>query len=215
MDTRTLPRRPRAAAALLVLALALGLAGCGFETPQTDRAKDQAKQVLADAGVAVTALWFDIGEYPASGPNQVTAVVTLDPATVSDGMEAATATIASTLWRKAIVQLDAIQVMGQGSTPSTTSSTATLLTKELVSRYGERPAGLVQIDGATLKAEDDELNKSIIGIIFALGVLPMLLMLVGVVLVIGVVVLVIVLVTRRRPPTPPPPPGWPGSPYQA
>ena len=96
-------RHRRAAGALLVLALALGPAGCSFETPQTDRAKDQAKQVLADAGLAVTDLWFNTGEYPASGPNQVTAVVSIDSSTVSGGMEAATGTIASTLWRKAIV----------------------------------------------------------------------------------------------------------------
>ena len=104
--------------------------------------------------------------------------------------------------------------MDQGASPSTTSSTTTLPGKELVARYGERPAGLVQIDGATLKAEDDALNKSLIGVLLALGFLPMLFMLVGVLLVIGVVVLVVVLVTRRRPPTPPPP-GWPGSSYQA
>jgi hypothetical protein len=205
MDATPLPRRRPLAAALLAVVMAATLAGCSFETPETDRAKEQAMRVLTDAGVPVTAVWFSVD----STTNQVTAEVTYDQA-ASDGIEATAEAVASTLWRRSIAQIDVIDV---DAGPNTVSKTLTRA--QLTQRYGARPDGLVQVDGATMAKEDEDFMRGILGIALTATLVPMLLFGLGFVVVVAAVVVIVVVVTRRRPPPPPAPPGWPGyGPYQ-
>jgi hypothetical protein len=108
--------------------------------------------------------------------------------------------VAKLLWQRSIADIDQIEI-------ETIQDTGRALVlrrfgeQELTTRFGPRPAGVVQVTAEQMEREDRAFMGTVFLLLFGM---PVLLMVVAVVVAAAVVALVIVLVVRRAssPPTP-------------
>ena len=196
--------RPRSVPALLLLLVTLTLVagGCRLDTPETDRAEAQTEKVLTEADVPVTLVSFLVTTESEGADDTITVDVLYDGEAPSTDRAQVAQTAARTIWRQSIAEVDTI-VVRPGSSLETSEFTA----PELEQRFGARPPGLVQVDAATMRHEQDEVLEGLFGLVLASMVPVLIGLILTLVIVVGLIVLVVVLVMRQQRPPPPPPPG--------
>jgi hypothetical protein len=189
--TRT--RSRRSPAVLVLLLLALVLAGCEmtFSSEQSDRAGRQALEQLAAAPeLPIESVVFTVGP---GDKVEATATRWLEQGEPAVPIEERR--VADILWTTSIAELHSVQV--ETVDPAGPEHVVRFDERQLRQMFGPRPPGVVQISAADLAAEQRGLLAEL-GLVFGLPVLVTVLWVV--VLVVGATVVVAVLVRRASSP---------------